>query len=41
MLHEWFLYVEGIAGRILLWLGETPCVADVVTVLRTVFGWAG
>jgi hypothetical protein len=40
MLHEWFLYVEGIAGRILAWLGETPCVADVVTVLRIALGLA-
>jgi hypothetical protein len=39
MLHEWLLYVEGIAGRILAWLGDTPCVADVVTVLRIALGW--
>jgi hypothetical protein len=40
MLHEWFLYVEGIAGRILAWLGETPCVADAVAALRISLGLA-
>jgi hypothetical protein len=40
MLHEWFLYIEGITGQILVWLERTPCVAAVVTGLRMVLGWA-